>query len=123
MPLARLLTLSVVMLASTLAASFLPTYLALSPKRLAIISLFGTGLLIGAALAIVIPEGVAALYENAPASDQLEGEDSHRMPEMSSYVGAALLAGFVAMCVAFLSRSRAPYTGLNMFAPRHHLGT
>ncbi len=96
----RLLTLSLVMLLSTLLASFAPTYLKLSPRRLSIISIYGTGLLIGAALAIVIPEGAAALYENAGSESSEVGEGAeheHRMPEMSPYVGGALLTGFLFM--------------------------
>lgn len=93
MGLLRLILLSSLMLISTLVASFAPLYLELSPRKVKLVSTYSTGLLVGAALTVVIPEGVEAVYEASSS-------DSHRHSHEegpSGWIGASLLAGFVLM--------------------------
>lgn len=107
----RLVVLSVVMFGGTAVAAYLPTRLNLNPRSVRLISLASTGILIGAALAIVIPEGVEAVYAShelaesslsAAHSDshhhrRQEHEHSHDGEENASWIGAMLLAGFIFM--------------------------
>ncbi|KAK4056792.1 hypothetical protein OIO90_002041 [Microbotryomycetes sp. JL221] len=94
------------MLLATLIASFAPLYLDLSPKRVAQVSTYSTGLLLGAALTVVIPEGVAAVFGNSDThgegSDgdhgyhEQHGHDAH---DNAKWIGLALLAGFIVMYI------------------------
>ncbi|KAJ1548066.1 hypothetical protein HK405_004303, partial [Cladochytrium tenue] len=64
-PLVRLLLLSGAMLAGSLAAGSVPLAVQLSDARLRLLSTFGSGLLVGTALIVIVPEGVATLYAAA----------------------------------------------------------
>ncbi|GAA6062192.1 hypothetical protein JCM10212_006473 [Sporobolomyces blumeae] len=86
----RLVTLSVLMLLSTLLASSIPYLVPLAPDTVHHISTYSSGLLVGAALTVVIPEGVHAVYQ-ATSLDDDEGEST------SGWIGASLLAGFILM--------------------------
>lgn len=86
MGLARLLLLSFIMLFATLLAAFTPLLVVLSPRRIQHISTYGVGLLVGAALTVVIPEGVEAVYRHSGPEE-----------EASGWVGGALLGGFLLM--------------------------
>lgn len=100
MGLARLLLLSGLMLVATTLSAFAPLFFKFSPRRLAFISTFSQGLLIGAALSVVIPEGVEAVYSNAvPASHQHDSgsEEHHEHSSSAGYIGVALLTGFILM--------------------------
>jgi len=106
---ARLVGLCVVMAGSTGAAAYLPTRLNLNQNSVRLVSLASTGILIGAALAIVIPEGVEAVYSSSRlAQVSLQGvglrtRDDHDHPDHdhddsnASWVGGMLLAGFIFM--------------------------
>ncbi|SDA07539.1 BZ3501_MvSof-1269-A2-R1_Chr6-2g08641 [Microbotryum saponariae] len=105
MGLARLLVLASVMLVATVIASSLPQWIRFSPRRLHQLSVYSTGLLIGAALTIVIPEGVAAVYANSSSLHHhaAEHEAAHGSPyrhdahSNPTNIGLALLAGFLLM--------------------------
>ncbi|GAA5963694.1 hypothetical protein JCM3765_003547 [Sporobolomyces pararoseus] len=105
MGLLRLLILSSLMLVSTLVASFAPFYLNLSPLKVKLVSTYSTGLLVGAALTVVIPEGVAAVYESLSDSQDSQHSGSpqshshHHEEGVSSWIGASLLAGFILMYI------------------------
>ncbi|GAA5868788.1 hypothetical protein JCM1840_005117 [Sporobolomyces johnsonii] len=94
---ARLVLLSFLMLVSTLLASFSPLYLNLSRKTVQAVSIYSTGLLVGAALTVVIPEGVATVFRNAQPRDDHHHGDDHAFETSSHWVGAALLGGFILM--------------------------
>ncbi|ORX38492.1 Zinc/iron permease [Kockovaella imperatae] len=85
-----LLIQCVAMFAASLLVGSLPLMFksAASGKRLKAISVFGMGILVGAALTIIIPEGVSTLYEALPAS----AEEGANMA-----IGFSLLAGFALM--------------------------
>ncbi|GAA5940040.1 uncharacterized protein JCM15063_001682 [Sporobolomyces koalae] len=91
MGLTRVVTLTSLMLASTILASFAPLYLNLSRRSVQLVSTYSTGLLVGAALTVVIPEGVAAVFASIPASAH---DDS-----AAGAIGASLLGGFILMYV------------------------
>lgn len=92
MSLVRLVSFAVPMLAATLVASFTPLWTPLSAKKIQIISTYATGLLVGAALTVIIPEGVEAVYDNRG-----KGHDDGEEGEMAGWIGGALLAGFILM--------------------------
>ncbi|WWD19085.1 hypothetical protein CI109_103543 [Kwoniella shandongensis] len=79
------------------AASFIVGYIPLwfksgtSGKRLKAISVMGMGLLVGAALTIIIPEGVSTLFAALPADRQ--GRDETAIHA----IGISLLLGFALM--------------------------
>ena len=93
MGLYRLVVLSLLMLISTLLASFAPLHFNFSPTSLDRVSTYSTGLLVGAALTVVIPEGVAAVFESIEHS----GESHQHGGGSSGWIGASLLAGFILM--------------------------
>ncbi|XP_074146582.1 zinc transporter ZIP9 isoform X3 [Sminthopsis crassicaudata] len=87
-------------------------------ERLKLITVLGAGLLCGTALAVIVPEGVHALYEdilegkhhqvneaqNVIASDKAvekplvhEHEHSHDHTRLHAYIGVSLVLGFVFM--------------------------
>lgn len=94
MGLYRLVVLSLLMLLSTLLASFAPLHFNFSQSALDRVSTYSTGLLVGAALTVVIPEGVAAVFESIEHSQ--EGQHEHG-GSSSGWIGASLLAGFILM--------------------------
>ena len=104
---AHLVVLSTVMTLSTGAAAYLPTRLNLNPKSVRLVSLASTGILIGAALAIVIPEGVEAVYSSSKLAEvgldaagirSRDAHDHHHHDEENAgCVGGMLLAGFIFM--------------------------
>ncbi|GAA5993110.1 hypothetical protein JCM5350_007221 [Sporobolomyces pararoseus] len=105
MGLLRLLILSSLMLISTLVASFAPFYLNLSPRKVQLVSTYSTGLLVGAALTVVIPEGVATVYASLRDSEQEPHSHQHEHEHeegVSGWIGASLLAGYILMQVPFL---------------------
>ncbi|XP_046316954.1 zinc transporter ZIP9 isoform X2 [Marmota monax] len=86
-------------------------------ERLKLVTVLGAGLLCGTALAVIVPEGVHALYEdilegkhhqasetqNVIASDKAEmsavheHEHSHNHTQLHAYIGVSLVLGFVFM--------------------------
>lgn len=105
MGLLRLLILSSLMLISTLVASFAPFYLNLSPRKVQLVSTYSTGLLVGAALTVVIPEGVATVYASLGDSEQEPHSRQHEHEHeegVSGWIGASLSAGYILMQVSFL---------------------
>jgi hypothetical protein len=66
----QLLAFSLVMLFGSYAAGSLPLFVAMSEKNLHLVSVLGAGLLLGVALAVIIPEGLQTLikaYNTSPA--------------------------------------------------------
>ncbi|BGP24307.1 zipmetalion transporter [Rhodotorula toruloides] len=94
----HLAALAVALAVATLLASFLPLHISLSPKAVTRTSTYATGLLCGAALSIVIPEGVTAIFENSGGGDDGSSTGVEVAHEANSgWIGAALLAGFLLM--------------------------
>jgi zinc transporter 9 len=91
----------------TFTIGILPTKLPATPRVMNLISIFGAGLLVGAALIIIVPEGMSVLYQammtttttnTDPIGDAaLKGELSERRELINRYVGASLIFGFTVM--------------------------
>ncbi|XP_077094456.1 zinc transporter ZIP9 [Siphateles boraxobius] len=110
--------LSLAMLVGCYVAGTIPLAVNFSEEKLKLVTVLGAGLLCGTALAVIIPEGVHALYEEmlegghhhghgqveAEVSDQkvAEGvgpssEHSHSHEQLHAYIGVSLVLGFVFM--------------------------
>jgi len=106
-----LIFLSVVMLVGCYVFGTVPLIITLSEERLNLVSILGAGLLVGAALAVIIPEGIQMLYtqqfhELREHYDRSKGisltpsEDSHNEhheEKLHSVIGLALVLGFIFM--------------------------
>lgn len=110
-----LLFLSVIMLIGSFLSGSLPLIMTLSEYRLNLVSIFGAGLLVGAALAVIIPEGIQMLYSQqiqevkerftaqSKGTETALGEDSHHHDHsdeedgLHSIIGLSLVLGFVFM--------------------------
>ncbi|XP_020018751.1 zinc transporter ZIP9 isoform X1 [Castor canadensis] len=109
--------LSLAMLVGCYVAGIIPLAVNFSEERLKLVTVLGAGLLCGTALAVIVPEGVHALYEdilegkhhqasetqNVIASDKAEisvvheHEHSHDHMQLHAYIGVSLVLGFVFM--------------------------
>ena len=98
-----LLLLCAVMALASFAAGILPLSLNLSPRQLRLITALGTGVLVGTALIVIIPEGIETLYSAEGGTDHNHEEradehgdtSSHREPH--AWIGISLTAGFILM--------------------------
>ncbi|CAG9830666.1 unnamed protein product [Diabrotica balteata] len=105
---AVLLALVFVMLVGSFLAGSIPLFFTFSEDKLKKISVFGAGLLVGTALAVIIPEGVRSLIPEEShghgASSEPHTED-HKDP--LSAIGISLVLGFIFMLlVDQISQSR-----------------
>ncbi|XP_045678538.1 zinc transporter ZIP9 isoform X1 [Phyllostomus hastatus] len=110
--------LSLSMLVGCYVAGIIPLAVNFSEERLKLVTVLGAGLLCGTALAVIVPEGVHALYEdilegkhhqgsetqNVIASDKAaevpvahEHEHSHDHTQLHACIGVSLVLGFVFM--------------------------
>uniref|UniRef100_A0A8D0N1C1 Zinc transporter ZIP9 n=1 Tax=Sus scrofa TaxID=9823 RepID=A0A8D0N1C1_PIG len=110
--------LSLAMLVGCYVAGIIPLAVNFSEERLKLVTVLGAGLLCGTALAVIVPEGVHALYEdilegkhhqtsqtqNVIASNKVaeipvahEHEHSHDHTQLHAYIGVSLVLGFVFM--------------------------
>uniref|UniRef100_A0A803TBF4 Zinc transporter ZIP9 n=1 Tax=Anolis carolinensis TaxID=28377 RepID=A0A803TBF4_ANOCA len=110
--------LSIAMLVGCYVAGIIPLAVNFSEERLKLVTVLGAGLLCGTALAVIVPEGVHALYEDVleakhhPASEtqkMVESEKAVEVPEvhvhdhshdherLHAYIGVSLVLGFVFM--------------------------
>lgn len=80
--------LSLVMLVGSCLAGSLPLVMNLSEDKLKLVSVLGAGLLVGTALAVIIPEGIRALFT---------GNDAGVHSDPHSLIGITLVLGFVFM--------------------------
>lgn len=128
-----LILLTVVMLVGSYLAGSIPLVVNLSEEKLKVITVFGAGLLVGTALAVIIPEGIRALYSDilppAALSQPLNkvvieppnvhsssisnnnapngaGAESDGANEYTSTIGLSLVLGFVFMMVVDQISSR-----------------
>ncbi|XP_009578207.1 PREDICTED: zinc transporter ZIP9 isoform X2 [Fulmarus glacialis] len=108
--------LSLAMLVACYVAGIIPLAVNFSEERLKLVTVLGAGLLCGTALAVIVPEGVHALYEDIlegkhhPASEMqrvIESEKAAEIPvvheyghdhsRLHAYIGVSLVLGFVFM--------------------------
>ncbi len=118
--------LSLGMFLATFLIGYLPTRLKTSKKIMNLIAIYGAGLLVGAALLVIIPEGMLILFtslaennvggslnsEHSVALISNIGTDNKRLnlhvpgsnpsivnPKITSYVGGSLIIGFSLMLI------------------------
>ncbi|XP_046711628.1 zinc transporter ZIP9 isoform X2 [Silurus meridionalis] len=109
--------LSLAMLVGCYVAGTIPLAVNFSEEKLKLVTVLGAGLLCGTALAVIIPEGVHALYEEVleghhahgpdevSAPEQKAGESvvgpshehAHGHEELHAFIGVSLVMGFVFM--------------------------
>ncbi|KAM3871521.1 zinc transporter ZIP9 isoform 3-T3 [Diretmus argenteus] len=112
--------LSVSMLVGCYVAGTIPLAVNFSEEKLKLVTVLGAGLLCGTALAVIIPEGVHALYEEILEGRELgkhcvgvaevlepkgegdaalggSGEHGHNHEQLHAYIGVSLVLGFVFM--------------------------
>ncbi|XP_012288260.1 zinc transporter ZIP9 [Orussus abietinus] len=101
--------LSLVMLVGSYLAGLLPVIMNLSEEKLQLVSVLGAGLLIGTALAVIIPEGIETLgngehshhHHDYRDYDIYHDHDLHESDEEQStshsLIGTSLILGFVFM--------------------------
>ncbi|XP_009471985.1 PREDICTED: zinc transporter ZIP9 isoform X2 [Nipponia nippon] len=108
--------LSLAMLVACYVAGIIPLAVNFSEERLKLVTVLGAGLLCGTALAVIVPEGVHALYEDIlegkhhPASEMQHVMESEKVAEipvvheyghdhsrLHAYIGVSLVLGFVFM--------------------------
>ncbi|XP_011307933.1 zinc transporter ZIP9-A [Fopius arisanus] len=87
--------LSMVMLVGSYLAGSLPLVMNLSEDKLQLVSVLGAGLLVGTALAVIIPEGIRALFSGASTTITPAAHEEHSDPH--SLIGISLVLGFVFM--------------------------
>ncbi|GAB1867945.1 Zinc transporter ZIP9 [Camponotus japonicus] len=85
---AMLWMLSLVMFVGSCVAGSLPLVINLSEDKLQLVSILGAGLLVGTALAVIIPEGIRALFT---------GGITNEKGNLHSLIGISLVLGFVFM--------------------------
>ncbi|GAA5821488.1 hypothetical protein JCM3770_000596 [Rhodotorula araucariae] len=112
MGLVRLVALATAMFVATLVAAFAPFVVRLSQRRLHALSELSVGILVGAALGIILPEGVAAVFANSAG----DGPDAHE--ENAAWIGGALLSGFILMYIIDSVHGHDEYTDPD---PQPHL--
>lgn len=106
--------LSLAMLVGCYVSGIIPLAVNFSEERLKLVTVLGAGLLCGTALAVIVPEGVHALYEEAleakhheigeiqkvkeaeTGAEVLEVHD-HDHSKLHAYIGVSLVLGFVFM--------------------------
>jgi zinc transporter 9 len=100
-PLMMLIFLSGIMAASSFIAGLLPLSFKLSPRQLRIITTLGSGLLIGTALVVIIPEGVetiySAQYAHGHGAAESAAEEEAARSAGHAAIGMALVLGFAAV--------------------------
>jgi solute carrier family 39 (zinc transporter), member 9 len=68
---AGVILMSIGMFLITTAIGYLPTKLNTSQRIMNLIAIFGAGLLVGAALIVIVPEGMVVLYASLQAEAKL----------------------------------------------------
>ncbi|CAD6981638.1 hypothetical protein A4X06_0g2805 [Tilletia controversa] len=109
-PLAQLLIFCLVMAISTFLLGSLPLFIRLSHRQMILLQSLAAGLLLGAGITIVLPEGVSNLYAHYhPHNHAHKNAKQHYDPEHT--LGVSVLVGFLLMYFAdrFLNSSQ-PHT-------------
>ncbi|XP_052105210.1 zinc transporter ZIP9-like isoform X1 [Mytilus californianus] len=111
-----LLLLCLAMLIGCYMSGLIPLAITFSEEKLKLVTVFGAGLLVGTALAVIIPEGIHAMYsageghhEHEHSSTAKEATEhkhevgsshdhhSHGMEDNHSIIGVTLVIGFIFM--------------------------
>ncbi|XP_054288612.1 zinc transporter ZIP9-like [Macrosteles quadrilineatus] len=99
-----LVLLAFVMLAGSYFAGSIPLVMTLSEAKLHLISVFGAGLLVGTALAVIIPEGIRSLFTSGQAThahtapgEGVTMSEATEIADLHTLIGLSLVAGFILM--------------------------
>ena len=93
----EVILLSLFMFLGTFLLGVMPTWLKASTKVMNMISIFGAGMLVGAAIIVVIPEAVKVIIE--ATYDPKSGE-TEIVPESTAFnMGTAIIVGFTIMLI------------------------
>lgn len=100
----KLLIISFVMGVSSYAVGLIPLSFPLSPHKIQAISVLGSGILVGTALVVIIPEGVSMIFEASSeqpsnSSPTLFRRDDEASGNKRAEVGLSLLFGFLFMYI------------------------
>lgn len=98
----RLVLEGLAMFAGSWVAGCIPIYVRMNQSRFNLLALFGAGLLIGASLAVILPEGVETLSHSRLAKVKDLDEE---LESINSTIGWSLVAGF---CLMFLIDNLVP---------------
>ncbi|XP_017056791.1 zinc transporter ZIP9-B [Drosophila ficusphila] len=98
-----LILLVFVMLVGSYAAGSIPMLMKLSEEKLKCVTVLGAGLLVGTALAVIIPEGIRSLYMGS-GQPQLISDPEHQ--DYSKTIGLSLVLGFVFMMLVDISQRK-----------------
>lgn len=102
-----LLCLVFVMLVGSFLAGSIPLFFSFSEDKLKKITVFGAGLLVGTALAVIIPEGVRSLIPEDVHQPAHNESEIHEHKDPLSAIGISLVLGFIFMLlVDQISQSR-----------------
>ncbi|KAG8896901.1 hypothetical protein FRC01_011572, partial [Tulasnella sp. 417] len=97
MALLGLFSVAVFLGISSFIVGMLPLSVSLSQQRLAQFSTLGTGLLLGAAMGVIIPEGIEATYDALPKSSSTSSSAHSHESSPSLRIAMSLLSGFTLM--------------------------
>ncbi|XKL63021.1 hypothetical protein PGB90_005385 [Kerria lacca] len=99
-----LILLSVLMFVASYGIGFIPLTITFSESKLQLVSTFGAGLLVGTALAVIIPEGVRLLYmiifstqSKSKSEDTITKNNQIHDSNLSTLMGFTLVLGFILM--------------------------
>ncbi|KAL1128918.1 hypothetical protein AAG570_013452 [Ranatra chinensis] len=98
-----LILLSIVMLVGSYLSGSIPLVMAMSEAKLQLVSVFGAGLLVGTALAVIIPEGINSLFSSESLHNKQIGSGGGdkvvavHHSDLHGVIGLSLVLGFVLM--------------------------
>ncbi|TRY75193.1 hypothetical protein TCAL_10434 [Tigriopus californicus] len=112
----QLLAFCLVMLVGSYCAGSIPLYMPLNEEKLQLVSVMGAGLLVGTALAVIIPEGMQALIKasqaHASSDHHHEGAAHDAFEGLDRSIGMALVLGFLFMLLVDQLASKASKSDL-----------
>lgn len=91
----EVILLSLLMFIGTFLLGWMPTWLNASAKVMNLVSIFGAGMLVGAAIIVVIPEAVKVIIE--ATYDPNSGEEEVVPESLAFNMGTAIVVGFTIM--------------------------
>ena len=93
----EVILLSLLMFVGTFFLGWIPTRLNASEKVMNLISIFGAGMLVGAAIIVVIPEAVKVIIE--ATYDPASGDEEVVRESVAFNMGTAIVVGFTIMLI------------------------
>ncbi|KAF7283159.1 zinc/iron regulated transporter-related protein 102B [Rhynchophorus ferrugineus] len=94
-----LIILAAVMTVGSFLAGSIPLFFSLSEDKLKKTTVFGAGLLVGTALAVIIPEGVRSMVSDQDVVHAHNQSDTQEHSDPLSAIGISLVIGFVFMLI------------------------